>query len=407
MPAAFKESPDAGREPSAGEVLTFRSITDPDEFGVLATQWDQLVRAVHRPSPFMLHAWLSAWWRHHGKQRAMRVETAFADDRLVGAVPIEIERRRFGARVGHFMGRHHAALADVLVEPAHEREVAPRLVERLRNGADWLDLFGVTTDSVVARTAADGRAALVERVEAPVLDLSTGWESVYRSKTSSKRRNLHQRRRRQLSELGVLTVEVARTQDELLASLPDAFRLHEARWRGRPDGSEFTTPVGRAFHEDALRALGANDVARILTLSIDGRPVAFHYYFLFERRMYVHRLAFDPTLGRFSPGTLATIAAIEAAASEGAVLVEFLGGAERYKLELADRTEPLYELFGLASSARGYVASHAARVVLDLRLRLKRSERLRAFYFERLAPFRRKSARPDSGRTAARHGPES
>jgi CelD/BcsL family acetyltransferase involved in cellulose biosynthesis len=338
----------------------------------------------------------------------MRVETAFSNERLVGAVPIEIERRRLGARVGHFMGRHHAALADVLVEPSHEREVAPRLVERLRDGTDWLDLFGVTTDSVVARTATNGRAALVERVEAPVLDLSAGWEAVYRSKTSSKRRNLHQRRRRQLSELGALTLAVARTPDDLLASLPDAFRLHEARWSGRPDGSEFTTPVGRAFHQDALRALGANDVARILTLSIDGKPVAFHYYFLLERCMYVHRLAFDPALSRFSPGLLATIAAIEAAAEEGAVRVEFLGGAERYKLEFADRTEPLYELLGLASSARGYAASRAARMVLDLRLRLKRSNRLRAFYFERLAPFRRKAGAQSGfrARAEARRGPE-
>jgi CelD/BcsL family acetyltransferase involved in cellulose biosynthesis len=321
----------------------------------------------------------------------MRVETAFANDRLVGGVPIEIERRRLGARIGHFMGRHHAALADVIVDSTHEREAAPQLIERLRSGTDWLDLFGVTTDSVVARTTTGGQVALVERVEAPVLDLAAGWEAVYRSKTSSKRRNLHQRRRRQLSELGRLTIEVARTPDELMATLPDAFRLHDARWSGRPDGSEFTTPVGRVFHEDALRALGAIDVARILTVNIDGKPIAFHYYFLLERCMYVHRLAFDPTLSRFSPGLVATIAAIEASAEEGAVRVEFLGGAERYKLELADRTEPLYELLGLATSVRGHVASRAARLGIDLRLRLKRSNRLRAFYFDRLAPFRRRA----------------
>ena len=45
-----------------------------------------------------------------------------------------------------------------------------------------------------------------------------------------------------------------------------------------------------------------------------------------------------------------TLDAIEAAAAEGATRVEFLGGAERYKLELADRLEPLYQGLGLRGS---------------------------------------------------------
>ena len=53
--------------------------------------------------------------------------------------------------------------------------------------------------------------------------------------------------------------------------------------------------------------------------------------------MYVYRLAFDPAFGRFSRGVLNTLDAIEIAATEGVETVEFLGGAERYKLDLSDR----------------------------------------------------------------------
>ena len=40
--------------------------------------------------------------------------------------------------------------------------------------------------------------------------------------------------------------------------------------------------------------------------------------------------------------------------------VEFLGGGERYKLELADGLAPLYHGFGVASGVRGraYAAAH-------------------------------------------------
>ena len=43
-----------------------------------------------------------------------------------------------------------------------------------------------------------------------------------------------------------------------------------------------------------------------------------------------------------------TLDTLRIAADEGLTSVEFLGGAERYKLELADRFEPLYQGLGLA-----------------------------------------------------------
>src|SRR5207237_115710 len=81
--------------------------------------------------------------------------------------------------------------------------------------------------------------------------------------------------------------------------------------------SRFATPTGRRFHREAIAALAEQDIPRIVTLTLDGRPIAFHYYLAFAGRMYVHRLAFDPELARFSPGLLATLDAIRLAAGAG------------------------------------------------------------------------------------------
>jgi CelD/BcsL family acetyltransferase involved in cellulose biosynthesis len=230
---------------------------------------------------------------------------------------------------------------------------------------------------------------LIERVEAPVLDLDEPWADAYARRLSSKKRAHHRRRRRQLSDLGRVENVVARTHEELAEALEDAFRLHDLRWDGRPDGSRFTTPEGMRFHRDAVQALADVDAARIVTLKIDGRAVAFHYYFLLEGRMYVHRIAFDPGLARWSPGVVNTLDAIQAATDEGASRIEFLGGADRYKLELADRFEPLCQGFGLARSLRGSVALSSRVNAIRLRKTLKRSKALRHFYMEGLAPARR------------------
>ncbi|HXY17366.1 MAG TPA: GNAT family N-acetyltransferase [Gaiellaceae bacterium] len=361
--------------------IEYVTISRLDDFAALSAQWDPLVHAMGRPSPFMLHAWLTEWWRHHGPYRQMLVEAAFAGDALVGAIPIEVEHRRLGTRVAHFMGRHHAALADVLVGAAFEESLPSALLERIRQRVDYVDLFGLPATSVLLGHTDTRRASVIERIAAPTLDLSEGWEVVYRKKTSSKRRNLHSRRRRQLAELGELEIEVASRPPELGAALEHAFRLHDLRWQGKPDGSEFTTPVGKEFNRAAIKAVAPQGIPHILTLSVAGRPIAFHYYLLMAETMYVHRLAFDPALSRHSPGLLATLYAIEHAAENGATRVEFLGGDERYKMELADTTAPLLECIGFPSTPRGILGVALTRSVISTRLRLKRSPRVRSLYF--------------------------
>jgi CelD/BcsL family acetyltransferase involved in cellulose biosynthesis len=371
----------------AAGVQTITTIEDFDELD----GWDALVRAMPRPSPFVLQSWLSAWWRHYGVGHELAVHVATRDGELVGAAPMLV-RRELGVRVTSFVGGPHSALADLLLAPHAETGVARMLIESLGNTPGYLNVFGLPGTSRLA-AALGAELDVIQRVEAPVLDLTRGWDEVYRDKTPSKRRNLHRRRRRQLAELGQLETRVARGPDELLDALEDAFRLHALRWSGRPDGSGFATEIGRRFQRDAVLALAKLDVPRIVLLTLDGRAIAFHYYFALEGCMYVHRLGFDPALARYSPGLVNTLDTIEAAAAEGLTRVEYLGGAERYKRELSDGFDPLFEGFGLAHGLRARALMEARLAEIRLRLRLKRSPRLHDLYFDGLAPVRRLAAR--------------
>jgi CelD/BcsL family acetyltransferase involved in cellulose biosynthesis len=358
---------------SVAGALELRAIESLEEFERHAPAWDALVRSMPRPSPFMLSAWLEPWWSHFGRDRTMRVEAAFLDGELVGGLPLELDSRR-GVTVGRFMGREHAALGDLLARADVADEVVTGIVGRLGVvGADFLDLFGIAREGRLFH-AIDDSGMLVERVQAPVLDLGPGWEAVYAAKTSSRRRNLHRRRRRQLEELGAIEIVTVDREEELAASLADLFRIHDLRWVGRPDRSEFTSHRGLPFNVDAMARFARAGIARVLLMKLDGRAIAFQYYLVFERRMFFYRLAFDPDYARWSPGLLTTLAAIEDAAAEGVERVEFLGGDERYKQELADANEPLYECIGFASSRRGRGEAIVAGHLVRARLRFKRSE---------------------------------
>ena len=375
------------------------TVSSAAAFEALEGEWDDLVSAMQRPSPFLLHAWLSEWWRHYGDGGTLAVHVVRQDGRLMGALPLMVAAKA-GVRVVRFLGGRQSVLADVLLAPDAADSVAGLLAERLlASDHQLVDLYGTPAESRIVAALGRNRLHVIERIEAPVLELLPSWTAVYETKTSAKTRSLHRRRRRQLAELGRLEVSVARTPAQLGAALEEAFRLHALRWEGRPDGSGFVTPTGMRFHRAVIERLAELDVPRIVTLTLDGRAIAFHYFFAFAGCMYVHRLAFDPSLSRYSPGLVNTLDTLQIASDEGLTRVEFLGGGERYKRELADRFEPLHQALGLASGVRGQALLEAELGVIRLRMRLKRSPRLRRFYFDRLAPVRRLAARSRNGLT--------
>ena len=347
----------------------------------LADSWDELVRAMPRPSPFLLHSWLLEWWRHYGRGADLAVHVAYRGDHLVGALPL-CTRRRFGLRVSEFVGGTWAILADALVAPGEDAQavVAGLAAHAVEGEHDFADLFGLPGSSRLVAALPQGSLRLVQRLEAPVCDLGPSWEAAYTSRLSSKARSERRRRLRQLEQLGTVESEVARTREEIARAVEDAFVVHDQRWGGRRDASGFITDTGKRFHRAALLALADQDVARGLTIRLDGRPIAFSLYLQLAGRSYGMNMAFDPAYAAYGPGSEAKLQAIEASWSEGIRRIELLGTAAEHKRRFTDRFEPVYEGIGLARTRRGRAATEALLAGIRLRRALKRSKTARRLY---------------------------
>lgn len=128
---------------SAAPDLTTSTVTTTAEFANLADDWDVLVRAMGRPSPYLLHGWLLAWCRHYTVDGDLRVHLVRRGGRLLGALPFFVTRRG-GVRVAQFLGGRHSALADLLLAPGAGDGVSASLIElALASDHDFADLFGL------------------------------------------------------------------------------------------------------------------------------------------------------------------------------------------------------------------------------------------------------------------------
>lgn len=360
---------------------TIRTITGGEQLAQLDSgAWDQLVAAAPRPSPYLLSTWVRAWLAEPSFEYEPCIAVAEREGSLVGVAPFVVQQRG-RARIASFVGTHESALGDILLGQAEGEATGRCLLEGVVASArpDALDVFGLPADSHLARAAGE-RMTLVERVEAPVTEMPAGWQEAYERHASSRRRSTDRRRERQLSELGSVDYSLAVDGETVLADLPAAFELHRLRWEGRPDGSRFGTPGGQRFQRDVLPRLADEGHFAMLTVRIDGRPAAFVSWFAVGSSIYLYRNGYDEAVGRFGPGLIALRHALAAASDRGARRMEYLGGAERYKRELADRFDPMYQGYGLARGPLGHAYVARARLSIALRRRLKRSERLHQLY---------------------------
>jgi CelD/BcsL family acetyltransferase involved in cellulose biosynthesis len=367
--------------PETDERLRVETVSSEGGLAELAGSWDDLVRAMPRPSPFLLHTWMSEWWRHYGRGSELAVHVAYRGDRLVGALPL-CTRRRLGVRVSEFVGGTWAILADALVAPGEDASaVTAGLAERAMTGEhDFADLFGLPGSSRLVAALPQGSLRLVERLDAPVFDLGGNWDAVYKARLSSKARSERRRRMRQLARIGSVECTIARSRAEIARALEEAFEVHALRWHGRHDPSGFVTKTGKRFHRAALLGLADEDVARISTVRLDGRAVAFSLYLQLAGRAYGLTMAFDPAYARYGLGAEAKLQSLEASASEGIRRVELLGTAAEHKRRFTDRFEPVYEGIGLERTLRGRVAKEALVNGIRLRRALKRSKAAKRLY---------------------------
>ena len=304
-----------------------------------------------RPSPYLFSAWVIAWLAEQAFASEPYVIVAERGGELVGFAPFAL--RLPGARAWRrSRARTSRRSATSCSRPGEPPETARMLLGALPGlGHGRARRLRPARPTASCRAAAGSRMRVIERVESPVTEMPDGWEEAYKRHTSSNRRNQDRRRERQL-ERARQPRDVARHHRRGRArDLPDAFALHHMRWQGRPDGSTFGLPAGQRFQRAALPQLADEGRFAMLTLRLDGRPIAFHCWFVAGSSIYLHRNAFDASLSRYGPGLVALRRSLAAASERGARRVEYLGGAEQFKRDLADRFEPLHQGFGLARGA--------------------------------------------------------
>ena len=285
-------------------------------------------------------------------------------DETIGIAPLYCRWTALG-RVLRWIGTGISDRLGILAAPDRERAVAETVAHWLEK-QPCADLHQMAEGAWMARIAEERGWHVVAQEKCPYVVLPETWDAYWRSLSKKTRFNIGYAQRQMQRDFGDVQIHLADAE-----SLPDAldalFDLHTRRWRQRMLPGGFFHPRVRQFHREWAQHAIQNGWLRLYTLRAGGAIRSVLYVFHFGRHAYYYLGGFDPTLARYSMGTVLTAYAIRRAIEESCVVFDFLRGDEPYKY----RWKPQVQWHRRACTARGALAG-AWRKRIDGETRLWR-----------------------------------
>lgn len=302
-----------------------------------------------RPSPF-----LCSWWLEATAAGRPNLVLAFEGDRLIGGLPLTMDRKRGVPRV-RIIGAGNPHDLDVVAAPGHEDDVARAVVAWLtRPGNRLVDLEGLAPDGVLVHHLPPGtQVSALE--DAPWFDVPPDFESYLASRRKKLRQEIRRIVRR-LEEAGI-TYEVVDATDSSRA-MATLERLHRRRWRG---ASPFLDSVRR--FEAAVTTGVAHGELCFHEVLADRQVIASLVTIERWGTCFFHQMGRDPDRRWSGSGTFLKARAIERACRLGFRKVDLCYGDPPSKLLWADGRRPVVR----ARFAHGRAARLESRVLAVLR----------------------------------------
>ena len=306
------------RSASPRPALTGR-LTDLSEMAARRADWLMLMAEAIEPNPFFGPDYLMASERCLHPENPISVLVVEQGRRLVGLLPLTEPKLLDG-----LLGRAWQIYANpftCLGTPLLARDFAPEALTAAitclagLSGPHRLHLANMPLDGAMAALLADTaktRALPLRQANSAGRALATASGP----QPSTARAKQLRRKRKRLEELGPVSItQVDAGEPGFSHACAQFLALEASGWKGAAGTALGATAATRAFAEQAFVSQ-----ARILALSLAGRPIAMILLLLGRETGYSVKVAYDEAFAAFSPGNLLDAACLDLLGPESGLL---------------------------------------------------------------------------------------
>ena len=277
-----------------------------------AKAWNDLWTRSDVTYPGSLAENIVAWMRRFEAHRDLIVSTVWDNERLVAALPLFNNGKKFGLSNWSLTTNCWAISGDLLLDPKYSSDLlCESLIDALENKSWSLIKFEyVPIESPLwqsfSRTLTAKGHVIRDSSAGPVAvtDVLQDW-AAYQASWSCNHRSAVKKGIKRLSSLGDVTVERFEDHEggDLKTVLSECFELENRTWKGEAGTSVLKNDMLDYFLEEATNLLNSG-MLHLWLLRLDGRLIAFEYCPVAKGVVFSNKISFDPEYSKYSPGNV-------------------------------------------------------------------------------------------------------
>jgi CelD/BcsL family acetyltransferase involved in cellulose biosynthesis len=277
--------------------------------------WRALAERAIEPNGYYLPDWELAVNATAPGRTDVSTLTAWSADRLIGLMPVVPLWRATKIPLPALASAHpYGTLCTPLLDRDAAEDAAQRLLEAARaSGARALLLREVALDGATMKAfnnvlRGEGlRARTLNWHLRASLDAMRDADELLREAMSSKKLKELRRLRHRLTEHGEVTVDVARSPQQVAAALEVFLKLEAGGWKGERGTALAQVEGDATFIRRAMPKLAETGQCEIVTLKAGDTPVAAGLVLRHQTRAFFFKIGVDERFAKFSPGVQLTL----------------------------------------------------------------------------------------------------
>lgn len=308
-------------------------------------EWDELSIKT-RGSIYLTYAWSRIWWEFYGKEKTLRIYLYRSEGKLVGVMPIYIDKIRIGlvqARIARLVGANNPPrVFDLPIIKEYAVAVGESLVKRLvvAEHCDFISIGPVSGECETKKVLFAAVEKMVDQLGIvsyvpfgiyTYFNLPSTYDA-YLQTLSYNERKIRRRFQKLLYKEYDVHLEVLHEPDEIESEIEQFIDLHAEQWRHQGRFGYFNAwPQSAAFNRRLAVELARVGRTRLIKITAGGKPILYEYSYVFGDCCYwqISARAAGKDWDRFRIGATGAIAFMRSTIEEGIKKVE--GGLSHYE----------------------------------------------------------------------------
>jgi len=330
--------------------------------------WRALDERLDCPSVATSAAWVECWIQHYGDIVPFRILAAESNGTVRGMAlitdgrdqkigPVPLKSMHIGTAGEPQIGSVCVEYNRLLVEPEYSVQFASGLIQFVHMNPDWeqfhLDGF---QDCDLEEWQSSFPDASIRSRDSRYYDLKAARDEgveVISKLGKSTRANI----RRQLRKYGALETEWAETLTQANDIFHEMVDLHQARWQAVGEPGAFAATRFRAFQEEVMTQLFADQRVVLFRVRHEGETVGCLMLLVDGNRLLDYLSGFASFEVKPSPGLISHYLCMNDANEKGFDAYDFLVGDKRHKENLSTHVNQLCWLTWLRPSWKVWSAT--------------------------------------------------